>query len=356
VIISPKGEKVKIFVTGGAGFIGSNVAAFHLKRGDQVFVLDDLSRKGSRANLDWLNTLGRFVFFQEDIREKDQLKESLKACGEIDIVYHFAAQVAVTTSVSDPANDFSVNAVGSFNLLEAVRQMDIDPVIIYSSTNKVYGKMKNVSVCEKEGRYAYESLPLGIGEDAPLDFYSPYGCSKGCADQYFMDYSRIYGMKTVVFRQSCIYGPRQFGVEDQGWVAWFTIAAQQGRPVTIYGDGKQVRDILDVQDLIELYLKAYENIEQVKGKAFNAGGGPDNTLSLLELISALEKRTGKRLELSFSDWRPGDQKIYVSDITRLKDDLEWVPSIGKEEGIDRLYKWVSVNSALFGGQEPGGRS
>ncbi|MFQ5953134.1 MAG: GDP-mannose 4,6-dehydratase, partial [Candidatus Omnitrophota bacterium] len=259
------------------------------------------------------------------------------------------AQVAVTTSVADPRSDFNANALGTFNLLEAIREAGLDPTIVYASTNKVYGEMLDLNVDEKGGKYQYTDIPGGIPESRQLDFHSPYGCSKGCADQYIMDYSRIYGLKTVSMRQSCVYGPRQFGIEDQGWVAHFTICAVLGKPITIYGDGKQVRDVLHVQDLIELFHAACENIEKVKGMAFNVGGGPSNQMSLLELVDLLGKKTGKKIGLSFDDWRPGDQKIYVSDIKKVKEHLGWEPKIGRQEGIDMLFKWVQDNKELFEG-------
>ncbi|MEA3489271.1 MAG: SDR family NAD(P)-dependent oxidoreductase [Candidatus Omnitrophota bacterium] len=340
---------MKVLITGGAGFVGCNLAQVYLEKGHEVIVLDDLSRKGTRKNLNWLETIGRIVFFRQDIRDFRKLKKTIEKCGEIDVIYHMAAQVAVTTSVADPRSDFDANALGTFNLLEAVRQSGKDPVIVFASTNKVYGEMMDLKVALQGGKYQYTDMPQGVSESRQLDFHSPYGCSKGCADQYVVDYSRIYGMRTVCMRQSCIYGPRQFGVEDQGWVAWFTIAAALGRPLTIYGDGKQVRDILHVRDLIELFQKAYDNIENVKGMAFNVGGGTENQMSLLELIDFLEKRTGKKIKPSFDDWRPGDQKIYVSDIRKVKEHLGWEPRIGKEKGVEMLWEWVNGNKDLFKG-------
>jgi CDP-paratose 2-epimerase len=338
---------VKVLIVGGAGFIGCNTGKFYLDKGANVAVLDNLSRKGTSENLEWLKSLGQLEFFHQDIRDFNGLKNTIEALGKIDIIYHMAAQVAVTTSVADPRTDFEINALGTFNLLEAVRLLGIDPVIIFASTNKVYGEMLNAGVSEKDGRYQYTNLPGGVQETTQLDFHSPYGCSKGCADQYIIDYSRIYGLRTVCMRQSCIYGPRQFGVEDQGWVAHFTIKAVQGKPVTIYGDGKQVRDILHVQDLVELYHTAYENIDKVKGMAFNVGGGPQNQMSLLELVDFLEKETGNKIEVSFTEWRPGDQKVYVSNIDKASKHLEWAPKINKTEGIKLLFQWVNDNKELF---------
>lgn len=338
---------MKVLITGGAGFIGCNLASFYIGRGDEVFILDDLSRDGARSNLEWLASLGEYTFIHQDITEFGSLKESLAKCGEMDAVFHFAAQVAVTRSVEDPRLDFETNARGAFNLLEAIRENGLSPVIIYSSTNKVYGEMTDLRVTEEGGRYKYSDLPEGISEERQLDFHSPYGCSKGCADQYIIDYGRIYGLRTVSLRQSCIYGSRQFGVEDQGWVAWFIIAAILGRPLTIYGDGKQVRDILHIDDLVELYDLTYENIDKVKGRAFNIGGGSSNQMSLLELVSMIEERLGNKLDISFKDWRPGDQKIYVSDINKIKDSIGWEPKINKTVGVSMLWDWVYKNKSLF---------
>jgi CDP-paratose 2-epimerase len=262
-------------------------------------------------------------------------------------VLHYAAQVAVTTSVTNPREDFEINALGTFNLLEAVRETKSDPIVMYSSTNKVYGGMTDIRIVEKKGRYAYADYPKGISESRLLDFHSPYGCSKGTADQYMIDYQRIYGIRTVVFRQSCIYGYRQFGIEDQGWVAWFTIAAMLGKKISIYGDGKQVRDVLFIDDLLDAYEAAIKNIDRVKGQAFNIGGGYRNTMSLLELLSFLEKFFGKKIPIKYADWRPGDQPVFVCDITKAKKLLGWEPKINPEQGVRKLYEWVKDNKKLF---------
>ncbi|MBD3426897.1 MAG: SDR family NAD(P)-dependent oxidoreductase [Candidatus Omnitrophica bacterium] len=340
---------MKVLITGGAGFIGCNAAKYYHERGDEVVVVDDLSRKGADKNLQWLEGHGGIKFIKQDIRDYSGLKKAISGCGRIDLLLHLAAQVAVTTSVKDPRSDFDINALGTFNVLEAVRDLGIDPVFIFSSTNKVYGEMTDVKVVSEEGRYRYSELAGGVPEARGLDFHSPYGCSKGCADQYVIDYSRIYGLRTVCMRQSCIYGPRQFGVEDQGWVAWFTIAVSLGRPITIYGDGKQVRDVLHVDDLVALFDSAYQRIDRVGGMAFNVGGGPRNQMSLLELVDMLEKLSGRKIEPAFEDWRPGDQKIYVSDITRARDYLSWEPRINKTEGVEKLWDWVNDNKELFEG-------
>jgi len=256
--------------------------------------------------------------------------------------------VAVTTSVTDPRNDFEINSLGTFNTLEAARLSGNKPGFLFSSTNKVYGGMENVRVVEKESRYDYADLPEGASEEQLLDFHSPYGCSKGSGDQYVRDYARIYDLPTVVFRQSCIYGKRQFGVEDQGWVAWFVIAAITGRPISIYGDGKQVRDILFVEDLCDAYDAAFQRLPAIGGQVFNIGGGRNNTISIwMEFKPILEKLLGKKIETTRSDWRPGDQPVFISDIRKANNLLNWSPKVGAEEGISRLFTWVKENKDLF---------
>lgn len=336
-------------ITGGAGFIGSNVADYYLSRGARVTILDNFSRHGSERNLEWLR--GRHARGLEVVRA--DIRDAGPALDAViegaDAVFHFAGQVAVTTSVTDPRSDFEINALGTFHVLDAARRAESRPAVVYSSTNKVYGKMADLGVRERNGRYAYENLPSGISEQRPLDPYSPYGCSKCAGDQYVLDYARIYGMRTLVFRQSCIYGPRQFGMEDQGWLAWFCIRAAESKPVTIYGDGKQVRDVLHVHDLIAAYAAALDRIEITSGKAYNVGGGPENTLSLLELVRILDRKFGRKLDCSFEAWRPGDQPVFVSDISRAKRDFGWCPRIGVEEGIGRLIDWIRENESLVGG-------
>ncbi len=337
---------MKILVIGGAGFIGSNIAFRYLKKGIDVFVFDNLSRRGTEWNLKWLQKYKNLKFIKGDIRNYDELKRMFLKY-KFDIVFHMAAQVAVTTSVINPREDFEINALGTFNILEAIRESKQNPVILFASTNKVYGGMTDIKIIEKKGRYAYKDFKDGIKENRLLDFHSPYGCSKGCADQYMIDYSRIYGLRTVVFRQSCIYGYRQFGIEDQGWVAWFTIAAALGKQITIYGDGKQVRDVLFIDDLLDAYEAAIKNIEKIKGQAFNIGGGPENTMSLLELVVFLEKFFRKKIELKFSDWRPGDQPVFICNINKAKKFLKWQPKINPEKGVKLLYEWVKDNLKLF---------
>lgn len=338
---------MKVLIIGGAGFIGANTAARFMKQGDEVWVFDNLSRRGTKWNLDWLKKQGKLKFVKGDIRKYGDLKRLFSANRDFDAVLHLAAQVAVTTSVTNPREDFDINALGTFNVLEAIRETKSDPVIIYSSTNKVYGGMTDIKIVKRKGRYVYANLPKGISEDRLLDFHSPYGCSKGTADQYMIDYARIYGLRTVVFRQSCIYGYRQFGIEDQGWVAWFTIAAALNKPLTIYGDGMQVRDVLFIEDLIDAYQAAIKNIKKTKGQAFNIGGGPRNKMSLLELLKFLEKFFGKKIPLKYSDWRPGDQPVFVCDITKAKKNFGWQPKTAPEAGVRRLYDWVRENEGLF---------
>lgn len=336
------------FITGGAGFIGSNYVARLLERGEKVTVYDNLSRAGAPRNLKWLQeTYGTksFNLVVGDIRDAGQLVASTR---DADIIVHLAAQVAVTTSVVKPREDFEINALGTFNVLEAARLNERNPIVLYASTNKVYGGMDDVEVAEGATRWGYKDLPFGASEHQPLDFHSPYGVSKGAGDQYVRDYYRIYGLNTVVLRQSCIYGPRQFGVEDQGWVAWFIIASVMGRPMSIYGDGKQVRDLLHVYDLNDAYDLCIEKIDTVKGDIFNLGGGPSNVLSVWsEFGPMLEKLLGKRIPVTWGDWRPGDQKVFVADIRKAEQVLGWKPKYDVEKGIKQLFDWVSANKHLF---------
>jgi CDP-paratose 2-epimerase len=332
-----------LLITGGAGFIGINAADHYLSRGDDVIILDNFSRDGTEKNLAWLRGkwADRVSVIRADIRHDQRALEL--AANRADVVLHLAAQVAVTTSVRAPREDFEINALGTLNVLEAVRQSERRPIVIYSSTNKVYGKMDDVAIDEGVHRYSYRGYPEGVAEDRPLDFYSPYGCSKGAGDQYVIDYGRIYGLRTVVFRQSCIYGPHQFGVEDQGWLAWFAIRAISELGVTVYGDGKQVRDALFVDDLIGAYDAAITAIDRVSGRAYNMGGGASNTLSLLELIGMLDERLGRRMPVAFDDWRPGDQKVFVADARKAEQELGWKARVGVEEGVDRMLAWLREN-------------
>ncbi|MEZ4518491.1 MAG: GDP-mannose 4,6-dehydratase [Chloroflexota bacterium] len=337
-------------ITGGAGFIGCNSADHFLRQGHSVTIYDNLTRRGGRSNLEWLHANHGndcLQIIEADIRDHDRLTTAV-AQVQPDAVVHLAGQVAVTTSVVDPREDFEINALGTFNVLEAVRQQAPQATLLYASTNKVYGGMEEVEIVEREGRYAYADYPYGIPETYPLDFHSPYGCSKGAGDQYVRDYARIYGLKTLVLRQSCIYGQRQFGVEDQGWVAHFVIAAVKERPITIYGDGKQVRDVLHINDLVRAYALGIDRIDELRGEVLNLGGGPENTLSIwAEFGPLLDELAGRSVEVTYGPWRPGDQRVFVADIRRAWDLLGWRPEISPAEGIGRLYDWVAGNPELF---------
>ena len=336
------------FITGGCGFIGSNIASALLADGEQVVVFDNLSRAGTIRNLEWLQskTNPNFTFIQGDARDFESLRRAFES-RHFDCVYHTAGQVAVTTSVVNPREDFEVNAGGTFNMLEAVRLAGTKTSFFMTSTNKVYGGMTDVAVVEHEKRYEYVTMRQGIPETQPLDFHSPYGCSKGSGDQYVRDYARIYGIPAVVFRMSCQFGPRQFGNEDQGWVVHFIIAAHKGRPITIYGNGKQVRDILFVDDLVRAFRTAEAAIEITRGQVFNIGGGPANAISLIELVASLEQMTEHKMSLTYSDWRPGDQPVYISDIRLAESVFGWKPRVSKHEGVSRLLAWVRENDGLF---------
>jgi CDP-paratose 2-epimerase len=335
-------------ITGGAGFIGSNYVHRLLERGEKVTIYDNLSRAGAPKNMTWLQeTFGENSsrLIVGDVADAAHLAEAAK---DADVIVHLAGQVAVTTSVTNPREDFEANAVGTFNTLEAARASERDPVFVYASTNKVYGGMENVALTEEPTRWRYADLEHGCPETQPLDFHSPYGCSKGAGDQYVRDYARIYDLRSVVFRQSCIYGPRQFGIEDQGWVAWFVIAAVTGNAITIYGDGKQVRDILHVNDLLDAYDAAIANIDVAAGQVYNIGGGAQNVMSVwAEFEPILEKLLGKKIPVGRGDWRPGDQKVFYADVRKAERELGWKPKIGVEQGVERLVQWVKENSDLL---------
>lgn len=337
-----------ILITGGAGFIGSNAASYFIKKGYKVIIFDNFSRKGSLANKKWLEENFReyITFIKWDVRKENNTL--VKSIRKSDIVLHLAAQVAVTTSVQNPREDFEINALGTFNVLEAVRKAGNNPIFIYSSTNKVYGGLEDIAVAETKTNYKFKNFPYGISEERGVDFHSPYGCSKGAADQYVRDYSRIYGLNTIVFRQSCIYGPRQFGVEDQGWVAWFLIALTGRKNITIYGNGKQVRDLLYVDDLVRAYDMAAKNIKITNGQIYNIGGGYKNTLSVWkEFQPILEKLFKRKIVAKKGDWRPGDQPIFIADIRKAKKDFGWEPKVSVEKGIKKLHDWVTRNVQLW---------
>lgn len=338
---------MKILITGGAGFIGSNSADYFLNQGHQVTIFDNMSRPGAALNLKWLkeNHSDRLQVIKADIRDQQAMETAV--VGK-DVVLHLAGQVAVTTSVQNPREDFEINALGTFNVVEAIRTQAPDAILLNASTNKVYGGMEQLTIVAENDRYNYADYPHGIPETMPLDFHSPYGCSKGAGDQYVIDYSRIYGLRSVTLRQSCIYGPRQFGVEDQGWVAHFIISAVLGRPLYIFGDGKQVRDILHISDLVAAYDLAIQKIDQVAGQALNLGGGADNTLAIWsEFGSILEELKGASIPIEYRDWRPGDQRVFVADIRKAQQLLDWHPKTSVNEGIQHLYRWVTNNQGLF---------
>ncbi|HEY4087998.1 MAG TPA: NAD-dependent epimerase/dehydratase family protein [Bryobacteraceae bacterium] len=334
-------------ITGGAGFIGSNLANRLLSDGRRVLVYDNLSRSGSELNAAWLReTWGDRVRIEvADIRDRNTLRSAVR---EADQVFHFAAQVAVTTSLIDPRLDFEINVGGAVNLLEEVRHCDNPPPVLFTSTNKVYGGLHDLPLEKSSGRYQPldAALRTGVSEERPLDFHSPYGCSKGAADQYVRDYARTFGLPTVVFRMSCIYGLHQMGNEDQGWVAHFLIQALEKRPIIVYGDGMQVRDILFADDLVEAFLLAQANIDTLSGQAFNIGGGLGNTISLVELLDLIAQFQGERPRVSLEDWRTADQRYYVSDIRRFKAATGWAPKVSARAGIERLFHWLAETRGL----------
>ena len=329
-----------VLITGGAGFVGTNLAHRLLSQGRRVLLLDNFSRPGVERNLRWLReTHGERVQIElADLRNPYALRHLIK---HVSAVFHLAAQVAVTTSLENPRADFDINLTGTLHLLEALRTLDTPPPLIFTSTNKVYGDLGGLNLVEEGTRYApLDPLTEAVSEHTPLEFHSPYGCSKGGADQYVLDYARSFGLKTAVFRMSCIYGPHQFGTEDQGWVAHFLIRALQGEAITLYGDGKQVRDILYVEDLVDAFLLALTNIDTLSGQAFNIGGGVENTTSLLELIELIREFQGENPEVHFGTWRLGDQRYYVSDIGLFAEATGWRPETNVREGVRRLYEWL----------------
>jgi CDP-paratose 2-epimerase len=339
---------LKVIITGVCGFIGTHTAAKLLRGGHEVVGCDNLSRAGGLQNLQWLRDLGgQFQFVKCDLRDELNVASLVASNSDANAIVHLGAQVAVTTSVKDPKTDFYVNALGTLNLLEAARNHCPTAAFLFSSTNKVYGQLDHLEVASCKERYEFKDQPNGVDESTPLEFHSPYGCSKGAADQYVLDYSRIYGLRSVVFRQSCIFGTRQFGIEDQGWVAWFAICSSVGMPLTIYGDGKQIRDLLWIDDLVDLYIKAIDRIDRVNGNAYNIGGGPTNTLSILELVGHLNRLLGKTISCNFAEWRPGDQKVYISNTAKAQDHLDWRPTVCPEEGLERLLHWAAHSEQLL---------
>lgn len=332
-----------VLITGGAGFVGTNLAHALLDAGERVIVFDNLSRPGVEANLQWLRTQhdGALQVCVEDVRNRAALARVVREAKQ---VYHFAAQVAVTTSLVDPTMDFEVNAGGTLNVLEAIRAQSTPPSLVFTSTNKVYGHLPDLPLREVAGRYepvCETTRARGIDESRPLEFCSPYGCSKGAADQYVLDYARVFGIAAVVFRMSCIYGPHQCGTEDQGWVAHFAARALDGAPLTIYGDGRQVRDVLHVADLVAALRLAHQHAPGIAGQAFNIGGGPSRTTSLLELLDRLAAATGQPLRVAHEDWRPGDQRYYVSNTARFEHATGWRPRFDVDTGLRDLVQWLS---------------
>ena len=340
-------SKQPVLITGGAGFIGCNLAHRLLSQGRPVVIFDNLSRAGVRRNLDWLRSVhGRNVEAEiADVRDREALRHAVRWCAQ---VYHFAAQVAVTTSLVDPRFDYEVNVGGTLNLLEALRSLEEPPPMVFTSTNKVYGALEDVQLKRNGGRWEPRHRLVrdsGIGETRPLDFHSPYGCSKGAADQYVRDYARSFGIPTVVFRMSCIYGPHQFGTEDQGWVAHFLLRALDGASIDLYGDGMQVRDILFIEDLVDAML-AQQHMGSIAGNAYNIGGGVENTISLLELLDLIGELHGERPDTSFHDWRVGDQRYYVSDTSSFTQATGWSPKVDVRTGVRRLYEWLSESQQI----------
>lgn len=331
-----------VLITGGAGFIGTNVADRVLTDGHTVTILDNLSRDGVQQNVAWLQQKHgrRLKVIAGDVRDRAAVRHTLE---DVSHVFHFAAQVAVTTSILDPRTDFETNVAGTLNVLEAIRARDNPPSLIYTSTNKVYGGLDDVRLRAERRRYAPVDQDIaehGISEARPLDFHTPYGCSKGAAEQYVRDYARSYGLHTVVFRMSCIYGPHQFGTEDQGWVAHFLIRAFDERSITIYGDGLQVRDILFIDDLVDAFLLAWREIDALSGQAFNMGGGVGRTTSLLELVDSIARMTGQRPKVSFEPSRSGDQRYYVTNTAKFRRATGWTPKVSAQEGLQRLHDWL----------------
>lgn len=337
---------MKYLITGGCGFLGSNISSQILKNGQELIIFDNLTRHGSYSNLDWLKKQGEFLFIHGDIRNANDVEFAVKR-HKPDVIYHLAGQVAMTTSIENPRMDFEVNAVGSFNLMNAVRLYSPESIIIYSSTNKVYGDLEQFTYKEEDSRITCVEKPNGFDESVELNFHSPYGSSKGCADQYMLDFHRIYGLKTIVFRHSSMYGGRQFATYDQGWLGWFTLKAVEianyslKKDFTISGNGKQVRDLLYASDMVELYLAA-PKVDKAIGEVFNIGGGIQNSSSLLELFSMLENELDIKMKYTKLQPRESDQKVFVSDISKVNKVIGWSPKVTKEEGVRKMIAWLSA--------------
>lgn len=336
---------MKLLIVGGCGFLGSNLASHGIEIGYDVTVFDNLSRLGASQNLEWLRTLGEFTYIHGDTRNKNDVETLIKN-GQFDAVFHLAGQVAMTTSIENPYKDFETNTVGAVNLLDSIRKYSAHTAVFFSSTNKVYGDLENYQYIETPTRYKCVEFPNGFDESVPLDFRSPYGCSKGAADQYMLDYYRIFGVKTTVFRHSSMYGSRQFATYDQGWVGWFVQKAVEKYqnpscdPFTISGNGKQVRDILHAKDMIRLYYTALENVDAVCGNAYNIGGTMEQSLSLLELFDMLNDLLGIRMEYVQLPPRQSDQKVFVADIKKIHEKIGWLPQVTAKEGVSAMVDWV----------------
>ncbi|MCR5592204.1 MAG: GDP-mannose 4,6-dehydratase [Saccharofermentans sp.] len=342
---------MKILINGGCGFLGSNLASHGIKNGYDITVLDNLSRKGSDQNYQWLQSLGKFNFIHGDTRNKNDVETVIKE-GKFDAIFHLAGQVAMTTSIANPYKDFETNTMGTVNVLDSVRKYSPDTAVLYSSTNKVYGDLENYTYKETVTRYICEEYPNGFDESVPLDFRSPYGCSKGAADQYMLDFHRIFGLKTCVFRHSSMYGSRQFATYDQGWVGWFVSRAlafyqnPDTEPFTISGNGKQVRDILHADDMIALYYTAVQNMDKVSGNAYNIGGSMEQSLSLLELFAMLENSLGIKMKFNELPPRQSDQKVFVADLTKITGAIGWSPKVTAAQGIENMIEWVKNSDQL----------
>lgn len=337
---------MKLLITGGCGFLGSNLAAHAISQGLELCIFDNLYRHGAHANLQWLQSQGQFTFVHGDIRNVNDVERVIKQFGPT-MVFHLAGQVAMTTSIANPRMDFEVNALGTLNMLEALRQHAPQAGIIYSSTNKVYGDLEQFQYEETATRYVCKEHPNGFDEKTPLDFHSPYGCSKGAADQYLSDYHRIFGLNTVTLRHSSMYGGRQYATEDQGWIGWFcqmAIETQKGTrksPFSISGNGKQVRDVLHAQDMISLYFLTAQNISKASGQVFNIGGGIANSLSLLELFELLENEIEQKLDFTNGPPRESDQRVFVADISKISNLIGWNPKVSTTEGIRKMLQWTA---------------
>jgi len=337
---------MKYLITGGCGFLGSNLASEILKKGDELVVFDNLSREGAYLNLRWLQQQGDFKFYNSDIRSYNDVEKAVRE-SKPDVLFHLSGQVAMTTSVDDPRRDFEINVLGGHNVLEAVRKFSPHTIVTYSSTNKVYGDLEDIEYIETDTRFVAKGFEAGFDENLRLNFQSPYGCSKGATDQYMLDYARMFGLKTIVFRHSSIFGGRQFSTFDQGWIGWFVKqgleikSGKQKQPFTVSGTGKQVRDVLFASDLLSCYRKAVSCIDITAGNAYNIGGGLQNSLSLIELFNMLEKTLSIKMDYTRLPVRQSDQKVFIADITKAKSHFDWMPSVSKEEGLEKMISWMS---------------